>query len=43
MHCRAVILGTDVPMVTKDASVDCEAVGDGELLLDLGWTPTLVV
>jgi hypothetical protein len=29
-------------LVTKDASVDCEAVGDGELLLDLGWTPVLV-
>ena len=30
-------------LVTKDASVEYEAVGDGKLLLDLGWTPVLVV
>ena len=36
--------GTDVPMVTEIASAVVEAVvDDGELLLDLGGPPTLVV
>ena len=36
--------GPDVPVVTKSASVDGEAVGDDDvLLLDLGRPPTLVL
>ena len=36
--------GTDVPMVTEIDSAVVEAVvDDGELLLDLGGPPTLVV
>ena len=37
------ITGTDVPVVTKNASVDGEAVGDDVLLLDPEGPPTLLV
>ena len=37
------ITGTDVPVDTKNASVDGEAVGDDVLPLDSGGPPTLVV
>ena len=37
------ITGTDVPVVTKNASVDIETDGDDVLPLDLDGPPTLVV
>jgi hypothetical protein len=37
------ITGTDVPVVTKKASVGIEADGDDVLPLDLDGPPTLVV